>query len=503
MRARCGLPAHVRLARFIGNQPESRRYTRSVIGRKGRLPGDRRVRVERVKPLDYVITPPRRIRRPRSPWTVLIGTFAALTVAGTILLALPFSTTTGQATPLLEALFMATSAVSTTGLVLYDTAEHWSPFGEFVILVLIQLGGFAFMTGSTLFLLALVGGRTSLSDRLRVQAAGGLTDLGSVTMVVRRVLIFTVFCEVVGAIVLIIVFLVRGEHPATATWWGVFHSVSAFNNGGVDLFGGFRGLTHLADAPAVLMPIGTLMLIGGLGFAIVGDIVLKRRWIRFALETKLVVAVSMVLLLGGALATAAFEWTNPATLGRLDLPDRVLNAVFHSISLRSGGMDAIGVSGLVDESLVLGMVLMFVGGASGSTAGGIKVNTLAVLLVATLAAMRGDPSAAAYGRRIPHQVVYRSIAVLLVAIAGAFGLAVAIQLTGTYDFLAASFESVSALGTAGMSTGLTLALGPDTQLLLVAAMFIGRLGPLTLVLAIAARSRPVAHRPAVESVRIG
>jgi trk system potassium uptake protein TrkH len=166
-------------------------------------------------------------------------------------------------------------------------------------------------------------------------------------------------------------------------------------------------------------------------------------------------------------------------------------------------MDSIGVGALVDESLVLGMVLMFIGGASGSTAGGIKVNTLAVLLVATLAAMRGSPSASAYGRRIPHQVVYRSIAVLLIAIAGAFGLALAIQLTGTHDFLVASFESVSALGTAGMSTGLTLALAPAAQFLLIAAMFIGRLGPLTLVLAIAARSRPVAHRPAVETVRIG
>ena len=471
--------------------------------RQGRRPGDRRVHVQRTRPQDYVIRPPRPVRRPPSPWLVLIGTFAILTVAGTVLLALPAASEPGVTTSLLDALFMATSAVSTTGLVLYDTSEHWSPFGEFVILLLIQVGGFAFMTGSTLFLLALVGGRTSLSDRLRVQAAGGLTDLGSVTMVVRRVFIFTVLCEVVGAVVLTAVFLARGEHPVTATWWGIFHSISAFNNGGVDLFGGFRGLTHLADAPAVLVPIGVLMLIGGLGFAIVGDIVVKQRWIRLALETKLVLAVSAVLLAGGALATTIFEWANPATLGRLDPADRVVNAVFHSISLRSGGMDAIGVGGLVDESLVLGMVLMFIGGASGSTAGGIKVNTLAVLLVATLAAMRGDPSASAYGRRIPHQVVYRSVAVLLIAIAGAFSLAVAIQLTGTHDFLAASFEAVSALGTAGMSTGLTLVLAPAAQLMLVAAMFIGRLGPLTLVLAIAARSRPVAHRPAVETVRIG
>ncbi len=471
--------------------------------KSGKRPGDRRVHVQRVRPTDYVIAAPKRMRRPRSPWGVLIATFAILTAIGTALLALPIATESGERTSFLEALFMATSAVSTTGLGLYDTAEHWSPFGEVVILLLIQVGGFAFMTGSTLFLLALVGGRTSLSDRLRVQAAGGLSDLGSVTTVVRRVLIFTILCEVAGAVVLALVFLGRGEHPGTALWWGIFHSISAFNNGGIDLFGGFRGLTHLADVPIVLVPVAILMLLGGLGFAIVGDVVVKRRWIRLALETKLVLTVSAVLLVGGALATAVLEWSNPETLGRLQPADRVINAVFHSVSLRSGGMDSVGVGGLLDESLVVGLALMFIGGASGSTAGGIKVNTLAVLLVATISAMRGDPSAQAFGRRMPHQVVYRSIAVMLIAIGGAFGLALAIQLTGSHDFLKSTFEAVSALGAAGMTTGLTLALTPAAQLLLVAAMFVGRLGPLTLVLALAARSRPVAHRPAVEAVRIG
>jgi trk system potassium uptake protein len=434
---------------------------------------------------------------------VLIATFGILTIVGTGLLALPLATEAGQRTTLLDALFMATSAVSTTGLALYDTAEHWSVFGELVILLLVQLGGFAFMTGSTLFLLILVGGRTSLRDRLRVQAAGGLTDLGSVTTVVRRVAIFTVACEAAGAAILMVVFAARGEHPVTATWWGLFHSVSAFNNGGIDLFGGLRGLTHLADVPAVIVPIGVLMLLGGLGFALVGDVLAKRRWVRLALETKLVLAVSALLLVGGALATIALEWSNPVTLGRLEPADRVINAAFHSISMRSGGMDSITVGGLLDESLVIGLFLMFIGGASGSTAGGVKVNTVAVLLVATISAMRGDPSATAFGRRIPHQVVYRSVAVIMVAIAGAFGLALTIQLTGSFDFLAATFEAVSALGTAGLTTGVTQQLAPSGQLLIIAAMFVGRLGPLTLVLALGSRSRPVPHRPAIESVRIG
>ena len=443
------------------------------------------------------------MRKPPSPWLVLIATFAALTAVGSVLLALPFASEPGTQTSAIEAVFMASSAVSTTGLVLYDTAEHWSPFGELVILVLIQLGGFAFMTGSTLFLLILVGARTSLRDRIRVQAAGGLSDLGSVTGVVRRVAIFTVVCEAVGTVVLTAVFIARGEPISTAAWWGVFHAISAFNNGGVDLFGGLRGLTHLADAPAVIVPIGLLILLGGLGFALVGDVLAKRRWVRLALETKLVLAVSALLLIAGAIATGALEWSNPATLGRLDPSDRVINSVFHSISVRSGGMDSIAVSGLVDESLVIGLALMFIGGASGSTAGGVKVNTIAVLLVATLSAMRGDPSATAFGRRIPHQVVYRSVAVTLIALLGVFGLALTIQLTGTFDFLEATFEAVSALGTAGLTTGVTQQLGPAGQLLVAVAMFVGRLGPLTLVLALAARSRPSHHRPAIETVRIG
>ena len=470
---------------------------------QGRRPGDKRVRIERVQPQAFHVTPPKRIRRAPSPWIVLIATFAVLTVFGTALLTLPFATEAGVETSLVDALFMASSAVSTTGLALFDTAEHWSPFGEVVLLLLVQLGGFAFMTGSTLFLLLIVGGRTSLSDRLRVQAAGGLADLGSVTTVVRRVLVFTVVCEIVGAAVLTVAFATRGTDVLTSLWWGFFHSIMAFNNGGLDLFGGSQSLTGLADVPAVIVPIGILILLGGTGFAIVGDVIAKRRWVRLALETKMVLALSAVLLVAGAVSTGVLEWSHPATLGRLEPADRIVNAAFHSVTLRSGGMDSVGVGGMVDESLVLGLAFMFIGGASGSTAGGIKITTFAVLLVATISAMRGDPSATAFGRRISHQVVYRSVAVTLIALIGAFALALTIQFTGSHEFLATTFEAVSALGTTGLSTGLTPELNDPARVLMSAAMFVGRLGPLTLVLALAAQSRRVPHRPAVENVRIG
>jgi trk system potassium uptake protein TrkH len=304
-------------------------------------------------------------------------------------------------------------------------------------------------------------------------------------------------------VVLAAAFLFHGEDPGTAAWWGVFHSISAFNNGGFDLFGELRSLTGFANAPAILVPIGILIVLGGLGYAIVGDVWAKRRWVRLALETKLVLLGTVILITVGALGTALFEWSNPQTLGRLEPADRVVNALFHSVSLRSAGFDSIGVGALVNESLFLAIGLMFIGGASGSTAGGVKINIVAVLLVASWSAVRSGPSATAFGRRIPNVIVYRCVAIFLIGIAGAFVLALALQATGSLPFLGVLFESVSALGTVGVSTGLTTRFSPGGLLLLTVAMFVGRLGPLVLVLALAQRTRPVAHRPAVEPVRIG
>ena len=302
---------------------EARRLAKPDLRRWLDSAGDRTQR-----PSPAGLPPPRPSPRSQAAPAVgiLILTLFVITAVGTALLALPITTADGQRTTFLDALFTSTSAASTTGLVIADTATRWSPLGQVVILGLTQLGGFASMTGSTLLLLLLVGRRSSLSDRLRVQAAGGVPQLGKVTDLVRRVAVFTLICEAAGAVVLAAAFLLHGEDPATAAWWGVFHSISAFNNGGFDLFGEFRSLTHLADAPAILIPIGVLVVLGGLGFAIVGDVWAKRRWVRLALETKLVLLGTVILIEVGALGTAMLEWSNPLTLGRLDPADRVINA---------------------------------------------------------------------------------------------------------------------------------------------------------------------------------
>lgn len=426
---------------------------------------------------------------------------------GTLLLMLPISAAGGEATPWIDALFTATSAVCVTGLVVYDTASHWSGFGQVVILALIQFGGFGIMAGSTLLLMIFLGRRTTLRDRIVVTESLGGLQLGSVTGLVKRIAIFTIVVEAAGAVVLSIAFMAGPEAgppgDPLGIWWGIFHSVSAFNNAGFDLTGGFRSLTPFVDDWVVLLTVAVLLSLGGIGFAIVGDAVTRRRWARMALETKLVLSATAALLVGGTLLIGFTEWANPATLGALPPEQRMLNALFESATLRTAGFSALDTSALGEATLFVVMALMFIGGASGSTAGGIKVNTFSVLLVTIISTVRGQPSTVAFGRRIQHGVVYQALSVALLSIAFVFMIGLGLTLTTDATFVQTLFEAVSAFGTVGATTGITPDLTDPARLITSVAMFVGRLGPLTLVLALAARARPVLYRPAVESVRIG
>ena len=474
---------------------------------EGRRPGDRRIRVQRTQPEEFTIKAPRRLRRSPSPAPTLLFAFAVLIVVGTALLMLPIASADGTATPFIDALFTATSAACVTGLVVLDTGTYWSPFGQVVILLLIQAGGFGIMAGSTLFLALVVGRRTTLRDRVIVQESLGGLQLGSVTWIIKRIAIFTIVIELAGAIVLSIAFMAGPEAGPPWTplgiWWGVFHSVSAFNNAGFDLTGGFQSLIPFRDDWVVLLTHGLLLVLGGLGFAIVGDAIRKRRFGRWALETKLVLLTTAALLVTGTVLIGLTEWTNPATLGQLPPEQRALNALFESATLRTAGFTALDTGALFDQTLFVVMALMFIGGASGSTAGGIKVNTFSVLMIAIISSIRGQPSAMAFGRRIQHQVVYRALSVALLGLAVVVSVGFALTVLNEARFVDTLFEAVSAAGTVGASTGITDKLGDPSKLLIALTMYAGRLGPLTLVLALAARARPVPYRPAVESVRIG
>lgn len=473
---------------------------------EGRRPGDRRVRVERTKPEEFTVRTPRPMRKAPPPAVALVGLFAVLITTGTLLLMLPVATNSGEPTRFIDALFTATSAACVTGLVVVDTATHWSPFGQVVIMLLIQLGGFGIMAGSTLLLFLFLR-RTTLRDRVLVNESLGGLQLGTVTTLVKRIAIFTIVCELIGAVILSIAFMAGPEAgppwDPLGVWWGIFHSVSAFNNAGFDLTGGFQSLIPFRDDWVVLLTLGLLLVLGGLGFAIVGDAVARRRWSRMALETKLVISATVALLVGGTVLIGLIEWGNPATLGALPVEQRVLNAFFESATLRTAGFTALDTGALLESTLFVVMALMFIGGASGSTAGGIKVNTFAVLIIAIISTVKGEPSATAFGRRIKHAIVYRAVAVLILSALFVFLIGLGLTLTTDATFVQTLFEAVSAFGTVGASTGITPELSDPARLITSFAMFVGRLGPLTLVLALAARAHPVSYRPAVESVRIG
>ncbi|MCX7623059.1 MAG: potassium transporter TrkG [Thermomicrobium sp.] len=467
-----------------------------------RRPGDRIVR-RAVAPREAVRLPrPRAPRRPRPIAVRLAVGFALLILAGTALLSLPFASADGQRVPLVDALFTATSAVCVTGLVVRDTATSWSGFGQAVILLLIQLGGFGFATSATL-LLALLGIRPTLRDRLACGMSLGEPGPGGVVRLLRRLAVLTLAIELAGALVLLPTSIAVTGSVGHGLWWALFHSVSAFNNAGFDIVGGFRSLVPYQHAPQVLLPIAALVIAGGLSFAVLSDVARERRWGRLTLDSKIVLATTGLLLVVGTLLLLVFEWNNPYTLGRLGLRDRLVNAFFHAVVPRTAGFNSLDVAHLRDESLFTTIGLMFIGGASGSFAGGIKVQSFAVLVLAVWTVLRGRPHVAAFGREIPAEFVYRAMAIALLAVALVFASSFVVSLVEPFGLLALWFEVTSAFGTVGLSTGITPELHSVSKLVLVATMFVGRLGPLTLALALAERARPEPVRYARTAVALG
>ncbi|HYI23404.1 MAG TPA: potassium transporter TrkG, partial [Candidatus Limnocylindrales bacterium] len=436
---------------------------------RGRLIGDQRYKIERIKPEQVRVAPMRRRRPPTPAPLVLLYGFAVLIAIGTFLLTLPISSAHGGWTPLLDALFTATSAVCVTGLVVVDTGTYWSGFGQTVIMFLIQIGGFGFMTSSTLLLLLVIRRRTRLSDRVMVKETMGTGELGNVAGLVRRVAAFTIVAEGVGMVVLTISFLLQGVAAPTALWFGAFHSISAFNNAGIDLLGsiGHYSLRGLQTDYLLLGGLGVLIVLGGLGYAIIEDVARRRQWRRLALETKVVLLATLALIITGTLAIAALEWDNPQTLGSLAPDQRVYNALFESITLRTAGFSALNTAALLEPTIFIVMALMFIGGASGSTAGGIKVNTFSVLLITIISTARGLPSAEVFGRRLEHIVVYRALAVALLSIAVLFIVSLLLEIISHDGFVDVLFEAVSGLATVGASRGITATLPDPAQVVLI------------------------------------
>jgi trk system potassium uptake protein TrkH len=466
-----------------------------------RKPGDRIFRVARVSPWRIPLPVIPRPKQPGlSPLTLVYG-FAGVIILGTILLMLPVASKTGQFTSPINTLFTAASAVCVTGLVVVDTGDYWSSFGQGVILVLIQIGGLGFMASTTLLLLML-GRRLGLRERWLIGQSFGTERLGGMVKMVRRILVFTLIFEAIGAAIFYIRFSL--ENPTgTAAWKAVFQSVSAFNNAGFDIFGNFRSLLDYQTDTLVILTTAALIIIGGISFLVVANVFNVRRFGRFLLDTKIVLVTTLGLLALGTAVILITEYGNADTLGPLSFPYKLLNAFFHSVTPRTAGFSSINVGSMATYSQFFTILLMFVGGAAGSTAGGIKVNTFGMLAATIWSTLRGKEHAGAFGREFANQQIHRALALVMLALTLIFVVVFVLTVTEEFRFIDLLFETVSAFGTVGLSTGITPDLSVAGRLIITAVMFAGRLGPLVLVLSLAQRQKPSAYRYPEDEVRIG
>lgn len=421
---------------------------------------------------------------------IVAGSFAVIILVGALLLTLPIASRDGQSAGFFTALFTATSSTCVTGLVLVDTAVQWSFFGQAVILCMIQLGGLGFMTVITLISFALHR-RIGLSERLVMVSTFNLNDLDGVVRVVRHALIGTFFLEAAGAVLLC--FVLVPDFGISGIWHAVFHAVSSFCNAGFDLlglkFGAFSSLIPYHDNPLVLGVTAALIVIGGLGFFVWEDLVDKRNWRDLSVYSKMVLIITAILLLFGTFFFFAEEFKNPDTLGNMPLWQKWMNAGFQSVTLRTAGFDAVGQGGLADSSKAVSILLMLIGGSSGSTAGGVKTVTVGVLLLALRSGLAGREQVIFRKRAIPYPRVLNAMTLVLVVLLLFLAASMVISTVDNLPYLDCAFEVASAMGTVGVTAGITTVLSPFSQSLLIALMYMGRVGILSFSIAFITRTR--------------
>ena len=428
---------------------------------------------------------------------LLVLSFGAIATLGTLLLVLPISSTSTGSLHLVDAAFTAVSATCVTGLIVLDTPVDLTTFGQFVVLALIQVGGLGIMTFAAAASVYL-GRRLAVREEvLAAEMIGGASARRDLKKALGTVLGVTAVSELVGASALFVLFASEGEPAGSALWRACFTAVSAFCNAGFALQS--DSLVPYQRAPAVLFVVGTLILVGGLGPLVVVALPGLRRG-RGSLHTRLVVVTTALLVVVPWVAILALEWSH--ALAGLGFGHKLVNALFQSVTLRTAGFNSIDFSSLRGATWTLMILCMFVGGSPGSTAGGVKTTTFAVLLLALTATIRGRSEAEAFGRRIPHRTVYEAAAISTVGVLTGAAVLVALQVTQRLPLDAAVFEVVSALGTVGLSMGATGQLDDVGKVVIMAAMFAGRVGPLTLFIFLLGRRHPTRRYP-LEAVQVG
>ena len=462
----------------------------------------RRPREEAMRPVHLEIGDRRAQPLTTNPVLILVYAFVALISVGTLLLMLPISYEGDGFAPFVDALFTATSAATVTGLIVQETSSYWTTQGQLVIMVLMFSGGLGIMTivGA---MLVLGGQRVSMKQRMVMRETIGTTAFTDIAGVTLRIVLWAFAIQVVGFVVLIARF--SFIYPSgEAVWHALFQAVSGFNNAGFTSLPASENLSAFGTDKVIVGTIGTLVLLGSLSYWVVYDVVNRRSFWKLTLNSKLVLVFSGVVILSGAAFFLISEFDNPATFGTFPLADKLTNSVFHSIN-RTAGFSTVDFGQTKDHTNLFYAVLMFIGGASGSVAGGIKVNTFALIVIMVIAAGRGQTGVSAFRRRIPDQQIRWALVLAATFFAGTYLVALAIALLESeYPFLDLLFESVSAISTVGLSSGITGSLKTESQLLLVVAMFIGRIvPPMVIVVALSQRGEQQPIRYPKEEMLVG
>lgn len=443
-----------------------------------------------------------KIKRLSGMQLIAIG-FFLLIMAGAFLLMLPISSRTGEFTPFVTALFTATSASCVTGLILVDTYTHWSVFGQIILLVLIQIGGLGFITLGTAVSLILRK-KIGLKERGWIKESFNVLDIGGVVRLIKRVLKGTILFESLGALLLIIRFYPR-MGLVQSIYYGIFHAISAFCNAGFDLMGKYEqysSFTEYYDDPVVSFTLCGLILIGGIGFFVWNDLA-EHKWHfhKYALQTKLILSMSAVLIFGGALLFYLLEKDN--LYADMSVTGKICSSFFNAVTPRTAGFNTTDTGSLTEGGKLLTIILMFIGGGSGSTAGGVKIATVFVLLLHLRSTLLRTTGTNSFGRRIESNTITKASALLCTYLF--FSLAATLAICGIQRFPIGDvlFEVVSAICTVGMSTGLTGQLNLYSQFIIIFLMYIGRLGSLSFALSFTEHKKLTHIMQPVERINIG
>lgn len=402
--------------------------------------------------------------------------FIALIIVGTILLMLPISASNNQSCGLLVSLFTATSATCVTGLVIVDTGTYWSVFGQIVILLLMQIGGLGIITLASFFVL-ITGSKFGLKEMLIAKESVNYFQFQSVGNLIIKIIKYSLFFELLGVIFLSIYFIPRyGIH---GLYFSLFHSISAFTNGSFDIMGNYNSFYGFNDKPIIIYTLAFLIVAGGLGFSVWNNLYNFRRKRKLSFHTKVTLISSMVLIILGALLFFLFEYKNPGTIANFPFLEKINASTFHSITTRTSGFNSISIGDMRDSSKLITIILMFIGGGAGSTAGGIKVTTFIVALMAVWAILKGRENTLIGRRRISLNLVLRSFSIFLISALIIIFATLIISLKESFSFIDILYEVTSAFGTVGSSAIGTKNLSELSQLILVATMLVGRVGSLT------------------------